>query len=53
MRGRGLKKGAKPNCVLCGDMIMSAKKSNRMFCDVCREKKKIVFMKRYSQRGKR
>jgi hypothetical protein len=51
--GTRFNKGMKPNCVLCGKMIMSAKKSNRMFCDVCREKKKIIFMKRYSQKGKK
>lgn len=39
--GTRFNKGMKPNCVLCGKMIMSAKKSNRMFCDVCREKMKI------------
>lgn len=53
MTGRGFKKGLKPNCVLCGDMIMSAKKSNRMFCDACREKKKSIFMRRYSRRNQK
>jgi formylmethanofuran dehydrogenase subunit E len=48
--GTRFNKGMKPNCVLCGEMIISAKKSHRMFCDVCREKKRVAYAEEWRRK---